>query len=124
LLFGCGLGFLWLVAYSITASFDPSVADETVVFHLAERFQLRLAQGLAVPLFGFPLLGAVAGFLVVLQRSWTRLLFTAAGVLALGWSAWWLRHAFVWWVPVLVYVGTAVGIVWTRSASRWYAARP
>ncbi len=122
LLFVCGLGLLWLVAYSITSSFDAAQDDQAVIFHIAERFQLRLTQGLAIPLFGFPVLGTVAGFLVLVQRSWARWVFTAVGVLSLAWSAWWLRSSLPWWVPALVYVGTAVGIVWTAAASRWYAA--
>ena len=122
MLFACGLGLLWLVAFSVTASFDVAQDDQAVIFHLAERFQLRLTQGLAVPLFGFPLLATVTGFLVLVQRSWARLLFTAAGVLALGWSAWWLRYGLGWWVPGFVYVAVACSVVWTRSASHWYAA--
>jgi hypothetical protein len=35
-----------------------------------------------------------------------------------------LRESLLTWLVVVVYVGTAVAVLWVPAVGRWYAARP
>ena len=126
----CGLSLLWLLASSGTRSLAQA-GSEGVIFHLLNRFDDRMLDGLALPLYGFPLLSFVTGTLVPVQRPWTRLAHTAVGLAALAWSAWWLRDNLFWWVVAATYITLSCVFLWTPAATRWYtragtgpAARP
>ncbi|MBA8793366.1 hypothetical protein FHX74_000971 [Friedmanniella endophytica] len=113
-----------LVALSVVSTFSYTQQPEAAVYHLAERFELYLADGLALPLVGFPLASTVTGFLLIARRPWARIAHTAVGLAALAWSAWWLRDHLAFWVPTTVYIALAVAILWVPAVGRWYASRP
>lgn len=116
----CALGLLWVTATVGAADLGQQGA-EGGLFHILNRFNYRLVDGLAWPLFGFPLLSLVTGFLILSGRAWTRIAHTAVGVLALSWSAWWLRDDLAWWFAPACYVAIACLILWTPAATRWFA---
>jgi hypothetical protein len=117
----CGVSLLWLAAIAGADSLSSS-GTEGAVFHLLHRFDLRMGDGLAVPLYMFPLASVITGFLILSGRPWTRVAHTALGVVALGWSAWWLQHQLEWWCIGALYIGVGCLVLWTPSASRWYGA--
>lgn len=119
----CVLSFSWLVATAGARQLGTS-GVEGGLYHLLNRFNYRMLDGLAWPLYLFPLASFVLGFLLLARRSWARLAFTLVGGAALAWSALWLRHDLVWWLAPAGYVAVAVLVLWTRPASRWYAWRP
>ncbi len=119
--FICVLGFAWLVAYVGREQFNPADPGEGPIYHLLNRFQLRLMEGLAWPLFVIPGLTLIVSFLVLIRRGWGRAIFTLLGIASLSWSAWWLRFDLRWWIAPAVYIAFCCVIVWTPSASRWYA---
>lgn len=98
--------------------------EEGAFFHILNRFHYRMVDGLAWPLYAFPVASFVTGFLLLSGRGWTRLAHTGVGLLALGWSAWWLREHLAWWASPAAYVAVACLILWTPAASRWYGRRP
>lgn len=118
--FGCVVLFLWMMAQVIRTSFDPFDTVESAFLHMAERFHLKLAGGLAWPLLGIPTVAVVAGFLVLLPREWTRIAYSLLGVGALAWSAFWLHDDLRWWIAPAIYIAFCTCIVWTRGASHWY----
>ncbi len=115
----CGLALVWLTTVAGVAEFDRA-GEQGALFHMLNRFNYRMLDGLAWPLFGFPLVSVVTGFLVLRARPWTRLVHSALGLVALAWSGWWLRDHLVWWAVVALYIALAVGVLWTPTASRWY----
>ena len=119
--FACGLGFFWLVATAAMASLANEGVDSGL-FHLFNRFHDRMLDGLAWPLFLFPVASFFTGFLILSPQPWTRLAHTLVGALALVWSGWWLRDGLLWWLIPAAYIGVACGLLWTSGASRWYAA--
>lgn len=118
----CALSLLWVSAAVGTSTFDQ-VGDNGALFHILNRFDDRMLDGLAVPLFGFPLASLVTGFLVIKRRPWTRLVHTLVGVAALAWAAWWLRDNLLWWFSAAWYVVVACLVLWTPAASAWYRWR-
>ncbi len=118
----CALGLAWVTA-TVGAGELSSSGSNGGLFHILERFNYRLLDGLAWPLFLFPLGSLVTGFLVLRQEPWTRIAHTVLGLAALGWSAWWLRDNLAWWASAALYIGTAVAVVWTPAATRWYSDR-
>jgi len=123
LLWVCGLSLFLLVAVAGTRTISP-VGEEGYVFHTLDEAVLRMGDGLWVPLYGFPVASLVTGLLLLAGRPWTRLAHTAVGAVALAWAGWWLRESLLAWVVVVLYVGTAVAVLWVPSVGRWYAARP
>lgn len=121
LLWVCGLSLAWVVAVGATDALGRS-GSEGALFHLLDRFRDRMLDGLAVPLFLFPATSVVTAFLLLTGRPWSRLLHTGVGVLALAWSAWWLRTSLLEWSTVALYVGVAVAVLWTPAANRWYGS--
>jgi hypothetical protein len=119
----CGLSLLWLAAVAGADSLNRS-GTQGAVFHLLHRFDVRMSDGLAVPLYLLPLASLLTGFLLVSQRPWTRIAHTAVGLVALGWSAWWLQHQLEWWAVGALYILTGCLVLWTPSASRWYGRQP
>lgn len=118
----CLLSFAWLTATAGAASL--STRDiEGAFYHILRRFHLRMVEGLALPLYGFPTIAFVLGFLILMPRLWTRLALTVTGVASLAWSGWWLRQDILWWLPVATYVGIVCLIVWTPGATQWYRQR-
>lgn len=118
----CALSFAWLVATAGAAGLSTTDI-EGGIYHLLRRFHLGLIEGLAIPLYGFPTLAFFLGFVVLAPRPWARMALTLTGVATLAWSAWWLRHDFVWWLPSAAYIGFVCLILWTPGASQWYRQR-
>jgi hypothetical protein len=115
----CALSLGWLIATAGTQQLGTAGVDGGV-YHILNRFSDRLLDGLAWPLYLFPLASVVLSFLLLTRRLWARAAFTVTGVAALSWSAWWLRHDLLWWVIPAGYVATAVLVLWTHSCTRWY----
>jgi hypothetical protein len=115
----CGLSFVWLAAIAGADSLSRS-GIEGAVFHLLHRFDVRMTDGLAAPLYLFPVAALLSGFLILWQRPWTRIAHTAIGVAALGWSAWWLQNHLLWWCVAALYILIGCLLLWTPAASRWY----
>jgi len=118
----CALSFLWVAATVGTGAF-AEVGDDGAVFHVLNRFSYRMLDGLAVPLYLFPLASLVTGFLVLSRRPWTRAVHTAVGVVALAWAAWWLQDDLLWWFSAAWYVVVACLVLWTPAATAWYRWR-
>ncbi len=123
LLWVCALSLFGLVALAGIQAMSP-VGEDGVVFHTLDEFVLRMGDGLWVPLYGFPVASIVTAFLLLNRRPWSRVAHSAAGVVSLGWAAWWLRDSLLTWLVVAVYVGTAVAVLWAPAVGRWYASRP
>ncbi len=118
------LSLAWLFALAGEQALADSGSDvDTRAVLLLNHFSARLLDGLAIPLYLIPLASAVVGFLVLVRAQWGRLAFTAMGVLALAWTAWWLRSDLIWFVVPAAYIAITVLIVWTPAASRWYRGR-
>jgi hypothetical protein len=115
----CGLTFLWLAAIAGADTLSRSGA-ESAVFHILHRFDVRMTDGLALPLFLFPAAAFLSGFLILWQRPWTRISHTALGVAALAWSAWWLQNHLLWWCVAGLYILVGCLLLWTPGASHWY----
>lgn len=118
----CALSFAWLVA-TAGASNLALQGSEGSLFHLLHRFHISMVDGLAWPMYGIALLAFFAGFLVLAPRPWARWVLTGTGLLALGWSAWWLQDNLIWWLAPALYILIACLILWTPGASRWYRQR-
>ncbi len=119
LLWICSLSLVWVTATVGTATF-ADVGDNGAVFHILNRFNYRMLEGLAIPLYGFPLASFVTGFLILSPRPWARALHTAVGAAALGWAAWWLQDALLWWFSAAWYIVVACLVLWTPAATAWY----
>ena len=115
----CTLSFAWLVATVGVGDLGTSGVDGGI-YHILNRFNDRLLDGLAWPLYLFPAVSFVLGFVLLARRQWARWAFTLCGALALGWSAWWLRSDLLWWLAPAVYIAVSLLIVWTAAANRWY----
>ena len=118
----CALSLAWLVATAGVAGLSTTDA-EGAFYHILRRFHLRMIEGLALPLYGFPTLAFFLGFVVLAPRVWARLALTLTGVAALVWSAWWLRNDILWWLPIATYIGIVCLILWTPGATQWYRQR-
>ncbi len=118
----CVLTFGWLVATAGAAGLSTTDTEGSI-YHMLRRFHLRMVEGLALPLYGFPTLAFFLGFIILAPRLWARLALTLTGVTSLAWSAWWLRHDILWWLPVATYIGIVCLILWTPGASEWYRRR-
>ena len=115
----CGLTLLWLAAAAGADTLSRS-GTQGAVFHLLHRFDIRMSDGLAVPLYLLPLASLLTGLLILSQRPWTRIAHTGVGLVALGWSAWWLQDHLEWWAVGALYIVIGCLVLWTPSASRWY----
>jgi hypothetical protein len=115
----CALSLAWLVATAGAAGLSTTDA-EGAFYHILRRFHLRMIEGLALPLYGFPTLAFFLGFVVLAPRVWARLALTLTGVGALAWSAWWLWNDILWWLPIATYIGIVCLILWTPGATQWY----
>ena len=118
----CALSLAWLVATAGAAGLSTTDA-EGAFYHILRRFHLRMIEGLALPLYGFPTLAFFLGFVVLAPRVWARLALTLTGVATLAWSAWWLRGDILWWLPIATYIGIVCLILWTPGATQWYRQR-
>jgi len=123
LLWICGLSLLWVTATIGTATF-AEMGDNGAVFHILNRFNYRMLDGLAIPLYAFPLASFATGFSILSRRPWTRVLHTAVGVAALLWGAWWLQDSLLWWFSGAWYVVVACLVLWTPAATAWYRWHP
>jgi hypothetical protein len=119
----CVLSFLWLVATAGAAQLSTSGVDGGI-YHILNRFNYRMLDGLAWPLYLFPVISFVLSFLLLARRSWARLAFTLTGAAAVLWSAWWLRDELLWWLGPAGYIAASVVVLWTGEANRWYAWQP
>lgn len=121
--FLAALTLLWLIAVAGDDELGTTGADG-VMYHMLNRFDDRMVDGLAWPLYGFPLAALVLGFLLPTRRPWTRIAFSALGLVAVAWLAWLFRSDLVWLVVPGVYIAFSSGIVWMAAASRWYRWQP
>ena len=119
----CGLSLFWVAATVGTGAF-AQIGDNGAVFHILNRFNSRMLDGLALPLYLFPLASFVTGFLVLSRRRWARAVHTALGLAALAWAAWWLQDSLLWWFSAAWYVVVACLVLWTPGATDWYRWRP
>ncbi len=119
----CALSFFWLVATAGAAQLGTTGIDGGI-YHILNRFNYRMLDGLAWPLYLFPLAAFGLSFLLLTRRSWARLAYTVVGAASLAWSAWWLRADIVWWLAPAAYVFLAVLVLWTGPANRWYGWKP
>jgi hypothetical protein len=119
----CALSLVWVTATVGTGAFSE-VNDNGVVFHVLDRISQRLLDGLAVPLYLFPLASITTGFLILSRRRWTLVAHTAVGLAALAWAAWWLQDNLLWWFSAAWYVVVACLVLWTPGATAWYRWRP
>lgn len=117
------LSLCWLLASAGVAQLGPTGVDGGV-YHVLNRFSYQMLDGLAWPLYLFPLASFMLSFLLLTRRPWTRLAFSVTGAVALVWSAWWLRSDLLWWLVPAGYIGVSVLVLWTAEASRWYRWRP
>jgi hypothetical protein len=120
LLWVCGLATAWLFAVAGQRGLSSSSEFDDGILLALNHFSSRLLDGLAIPLFGLPLLAVVTGFVLLVRRRWARMVFTGTGFIALGWAAWWLHASFVWWLAPALYILVACMIVWTPAATAWY----
>ncbi len=118
----CALSLLWVTATVGVGTF-AQIGDTGALFHILSRFNARLLDGLAVPLYLFPLASLVTGFLVLSRRPWTRLVHTLLGLAALAWAAWWLQDNLLWWFSAAWYVVVSCFVLWTPGATAWYRWR-
>ncbi|MDN5769476.1 MAG: hypothetical protein L0H24_01105 [Microlunatus sp.] len=118
----CALSFGWLVATAGAAGLSTTDVEGSI-FHMLRRFHLRMIEGLALPLYGFPVLAFFLGFVILAPRVWARLALTLTGVATLAWSGWWLRNDILWWLPFATYIGIVCLILWTPGATQWYRQR-
>jgi hypothetical protein len=123
LLWVCGLSLLWVTAVIGTGTF-AQIGDNGAVFHILNRFNYRMLDGLAIPLYLFPLASFATGFLLLSRRHWARTLHTAVGLAALVWAAWWLQDNLLWWFSAAWYVVVSCLVLWTPAATTWYRWRP
>lgn len=114
----CALSFLWLVATAGARQLSTSGVDSGL-YHALHRLNDRLLDGLAWPLYLFPVASFVLSFLLLARRGWARLAFTLLGTAALVWSGWWLRTNLVWWCPAAVYISVAVLVLWVPAVTTW-----
>lgn len=118
----CCLSFAWLMA-AVGAEGLGTDGIDGALYHTLQRFHYGMIDGLAWPLYLFPTASFVTGFIVLVRRPWARIVHTAVGVAALGWSAWWLYAAsLLWWIAPAVYIAVGCLILWLPSVNRWYRA--
>lgn len=115
----CGLSIAWLLAAVGSQDLGRTGLDGAL-FHELQRFHYRMIDGLAWPLYLFPLASFTSGFIVLVRRPWARIAHTAVGVAALAWSAWWLWDSLLWWIAPAVYILVACLILWLPAVGRWY----
>jgi hypothetical protein len=118
----CVVSFLWLV---VAASSDSlgTVGPDGAVLHMLNRFDYRMVDGLAWPLYLLPVAAALFGFALLGRGRWSRVGFSVAGLAALVWSAWWMSSTILLWVPPAAYIALACALVWTPAANRWFGWR-
>lgn len=117
MLFMSALGFLWMLAWAGNESLDYNT--EGGLYYIMERFHLRLAQGLWVPLFAFPTAAIALGFCLLGRRHWARIAYSALGLAAVGWLVitWSDQPGYL--AAPIVYIAFCAGIVWVPTVSRW-----
>lgn len=116
----CAVAMVWLFIAAGAGTLNPSDSLEGPIFHILERANLALTNGLAVPLLGFPAAGFIVGFLVLIRGRWSRILATALGVSATVWLVVWrLTQLNLVAVPI-VYIAISVLLLWLPGNKRWY----
>ena len=118
----CALSLCWLVATAGVAQLGTTGVDGGV-YHTLNRISYRLREGLAWPLYLFPLASFVLSFLLLTGRAWARLAFSVTGAAALLWSGWWLRNDLIWWLIPAFYIAVATLVLWTADANRWFHSK-
>ncbi len=118
------VGFVWLVLHVGAATFSYDVPSEAPLFHLLDRGNLAMRQGLWLPLLGLPLAAAVLGFVLVARSWWPRVVVTVLGVVAVGWMLLWRSDMLVWVSIPAGYVTLCVLLLWTPGVTRWIRTRP
>jgi len=115
-----GLSLAWLISGAVASTAPPGSSSGPGLEAMLTGFSGRMLDGLALPLYLFPLAWLTTGFLVLLPGRWPRIVHTLLGAVALAWSAWWLWDDLVWWLPAAAYVAVSCAFLWTPAASRWY----
>ncbi len=123
LLWMTALGFVWIFVYVARDSFGYAGA-EGAIYHMLERFHLRMIEGLAAVLFGAPGIAVVLSFFLLLRRSWPRIAISVLGVLTVAVVAVLLSDSLMWVLPGAAYIAFACLILWTPAVSRWCAGQP
>lgn len=118
LLWMAALGFVWIFVYVARDSFGYT-GVEGAIYHMLERFHLRMKEGLAAVLFGGPGLAVVLSFFLLTRRAWPRIAITALGVISVVACGLLLTDALVWLLPGAAYIAFACIILWTPAVSRW-----
>jgi hypothetical protein len=120
LLWMTALGFIWIFVYVARDSFGYAGA-EGAIYHMLERFHLRMIEGLAAVLFGAPSIAVVLSFFLLLRRSWPRIAISVLGVVTIVVTAVVLSGSLLWVLPGGAYIAFACLILWTPAVSRWCA---
>jgi len=123
LLWMTALGFVWIFAYIARDSFGYSGA-EGAIYHMLERFHLRMIEGLAGVLFGAPAAAVVMSFFLLKRAPWPRMVISALGVISIVMAGVLMSDDLVWILPGGAYIAFACLILWTPSVSQWCTRRP
>lgn len=119
----CAVAMIWLIIYAGVDTFDPTNPSEGPLFHILERANLSLANGLAAPLLGLPAVATVAGLLVLIRANWTRILSTALGLGTSVWLTVWQLHRIQLVAVPICYIAVCVLLLWLPAANAWYRRR-
>ena len=116
----CAIAMVWLFIAAGAGSLDPTDPTEGPLFHILERANLALTNGLAAPLLGFPAASLIAGFLLLNRANWSRILNTVLGVAASVWMIIWkLDQPTLVAVPI-TYIAFCVLLLWLPGSNHWY----
>lgn len=121
LLWMAALGFVWIFVYVARDSFGYS-GVEGAIYHMLERFHLRMLEGLAVVLFGAPGLAVILSFFLLRPTAWPRIAVSALGVISVVVCGLMLPGDLNWLIPGAAYIAFACVILWTPAVSRWVRA--
>jgi hypothetical protein len=119
----CALALGWLLAAALQARLQADQDFDGQVLIMLNRFSARLLDGLAIPLFGLPVVAFVAAFLLLSGRRWAQVFYTLLGAATVGWLVWWLHARWAWAAAPIAYVVISVAILWTPAAVRWFGRR-
>jgi hypothetical protein len=116
-----GLALAWLFSQTLQRSLNYNGAAGPF-YYMLERFQLRLVDGLAWPLFGFPIAAVVMAFFLLVRRRWPRIVYSVLGAASLLITTLMLHGdvTLVW--PAIGYIAFTCVVLWSPSVTGWIAA--
>jgi hypothetical protein len=118
-----GLALAWLFSQSLQRSLNYNSAAGPF-YYMLERFQLRLVDGLAWPLFGFPIAAVVLAFFLLVRRRWPRILFSGLGAASLLTTTLMLGGDIALMWPAIGYIAFTCLVLWSPSVTGWIGSRP